>query len=171
MEYSFIARLKACCLHIFLRCLVILAINVLSLQPIVYDNPLKRRSRSTWTTRSSSIKARMARPNLMSSWKEILCGWHKLKWVNSSRRIELLSTDISAISIKAENWRKKQSVQKTHKFVSKVSQTHHVRRTRTSPTPPRYSSRCRNWKGTKQREVRVEKCSLNLASADMVEKV
>ena len=40
MEDSIIVRLTAYCQHIFLRCLVILAINVLSLQPIVYDNLL-----------------------------------------------------------------------------------------------------------------------------------
>ena len=39
MEDSIIVRLTACCQHIFLHYLMILAINVLSLQPIVYDNP------------------------------------------------------------------------------------------------------------------------------------
>ena len=110
MEDSIIVRLTAYCQHIFLRCLVILAINVLSLQPIVYYNPLKRWSRSTWTTRSSFIKARMANSMLNLYW---VCRKRYAKnmmeeLINNKPYGELLS-EVKSI-IEQSRWQAYQSV-------------------------------------------------------------
>lgn len=71
--------------------------------------------------RLSSIRARTARPYLMSDWRMIQCGCRSNRCPNCFKQTGQLSVVIYVTSTRMENWKKSQHVQKMHRFEWKVT--------------------------------------------------